>query len=40
MQNLIALVHEAARGGITVGRAVIKVGRASVQIVVKVFFTR
>jgi hypothetical protein len=44
MQNLISLVHEAARDaarrGITLGRTAIKVGRTTIQVVVKVFFTR
>ncbi len=37
MQNLLALLRDAATGGITLGRAVIRVGRSTIEIVVKVF---
>jgi hypothetical protein len=40
MNTLLVLVHEAARRGITLGRTAIKVGRTTIQVVVKVFFTR
>lgn len=38
MQNLITLFHEAVRGGLTIGRTVIHIGKATVEIVVRVVF--
>lgn len=40
MQNLLAMLSEATRRGLLVGRAVVKVGRATVEIVVRVFIRR
>lgn len=39
MQNLLALFHEVTHRGLTVGRAVIKIGRTTIEVVVKVIFS-
>lgn len=40
MQKVLSLIYEVASHGLTVGKAVIQVGKATVEIVVKVFFTK
>ncbi len=40
MQYVFDLLREAARGGVTIGRAAVKVGRATVEIVVKVILAK
>jgi hypothetical protein len=40
MQKVLSLIHEVASRGLTVGKAVIQVGKATVEIVVRVFLTK
>lgn len=37
MQNLLALLRDAASGGITVARAAFRFGRVTILVIVKVF---
>ncbi len=40
LDPLIDSFRDAARGGITLGRAAFKVGRATIKIVVKIVFAK
>jgi hypothetical protein len=40
METLLALLRDAAHGGITIARAAIRVGRTTIEIVVKVFLRK
>jgi hypothetical protein len=40
MRNLLALLRDAANGSVTLGRAVIHLGRATIQVVVKIVFAK
>ncbi len=40
MQKLVSLLREAACGGLTIGRTIIHVGKATVEIVIRVVVHR
>ncbi len=40
MQNLLAMLRDAASGSVTLFRAVIHGGRATIQVVVKIIFAK
>jgi hypothetical protein len=40
MQNLLAMLRDAVSGSVTLGRAVIRVGRTTIEIVVKVILRK